>query len=259
MEWKPLKIIVAGDRSSSMMQLVVLLQRLGYEVTSAKSGAEALDLMERVPTNLVILDGHLSAQDGFTALEQIKNDHRWSNIPVIMMAAKHSKTSHDEYIRFGYEGLLTIPFDLNQMNILVQEYLSIDQSRCRKKLRVPFPRPVTLIYGGQANEYPAVNLSEGGIYLQTNHPLPVATEVEIILPLPRRKPLSVTGVVIYHKGSCAEVFNVAPGMAIEFQQLSVISSAALSLFITDMLLVDLPRGKDSIVLCEGQAEGGGKT
>jgi CheY-like chemotaxis protein len=255
MDRKILRIIVAGDHTSSMMQLVVLTRRLGYEVMPAESGAEALSLMEETVPDLVIFDGNLSAQDGVSALKQIKNDRRWSSIPVIMMAARHSKTSLDEYIHFGYEGLLTTPFDLRKMNILVQEYLSLEKRKSRKKLRAPFSQPVTLVCCGQTTQYQAANLSEGGIYLLTSQPLAVATEIELFLPISGSGPLQLTGVVIYHKGSCSEIFNAAPGMAIKFQHQSTLSAEALSAFITDMLLKDLPRGGNSIVSFGGQDSG----
>lgn len=243
MDRKTLRIIVAGDHTSSMMQLVVLARRLGYEAMPAKSGAEALSLMEKAPPDLVVLDGNLSAQDGFSALKQIKRDRRWSSIPVIVMVAGHSKTSRDEYIRFGYEGLLTTPVDLRKINILIQAYLSVEGKNSRKQQRVPFSRTVTLTHRGRTNQYQAVNLSEGGIYLKTGHPLPVATEVEIFLPT-GSYPLSIAGVVIYHKGSRAEVFNVAPGMAVEFQHQSAPFAEVLSSFISELLMENLPREGD---------------
>ncbi|MEJ2200263.1 MAG: response regulator, partial [Desulfuromonadaceae bacterium] len=216
MERDALRIIVAGNRTSAMRQLVVLLRRLGYEVVSAESGAEALNLMEVFSPDLVIFDGHLSASDGFSAMEKIKQDPRWSDLPTVLMAAGHSKTVHDEYIRFGYEGLLTTPFDLHQINVLIQEYLSIEEGKWRKKLRIPFDRPVALVHQGQTRQYQALNLSEGGIYLKTDQPLSIASRVELFLPFPGRVPLPIPGVVIYQRGSYAEVFQSDAGMAVEF-------------------------------------------
>ena len=252
MDKKTLKVIVAGGQTSSMQQLVVLLRRLGYQVTSAENGAQALALMETAPPHLIILAGHLSAKDGVSTQEQIKSQPRWSDIPVIMMAAKHSKTSQDEYIRFGYEGLLTPPFDLRQMNILVQEYLTTGNSKKRENLRIPFSRPVTLIHCGKTEKYQPRNLSEGGIYLQTRQPLPVGADVEVSLPLSKKAPLPLTGVVIYHKGSCIEVLKAAPGMAIEFHPPDPGSAAALSAYISEILLSGLPKGADSIIAMNRQ-------
>ncbi len=247
MDKQALRVIVAGGDSSSLRQLVVLLRRLGYEVRLAESAAEALTLMEAELSDLVILDGQLSAQDGITAQQLIKSRPRWANIPVIMLAARHSKTSQDEYIRFGYEGLLTPPFDLHQMNILVQEYLSTGDTKKRKNLRIPFTQPVTLIHCGKTTGYQPLNLSEGGIYLQTLKPLPVGAEVEISLPLPGMEPLTLTGMVIYQKGSSAEVLKAVPGMAIKFQPTDPLCSLALTHYISGILLKDLPTGADSIV------------
>lgn len=109
-----LKIIIAGGRITSTTQMLTLLDRLGYEAAATENGAQVLELLETEPANLVIFDGHLPARDVIATQEQIKKHPQWSNIPLIMMAARHSKTSHDEYISFGYEGLLATPFDLRQ-------------------------------------------------------------------------------------------------------------------------------------------------
>ncbi len=247
MDRKPLNIIIAGGRTPSTAQMLTLLDRLGYEATAAENGAQALELLEAKPANLIIFDGHLPARDVISTQEQIKRNPQWSNIPLIMMAARHSKTTHNEYIRFGYEGVLTTPFDLRQMHTLIQEFLATGERKKRTHPRVRFSLPVTVMHNEKTQEYQPLNLSEGGIYLKTDRPLQVGTVIGLSLPLPGGNPLSLIGLVIYQKGSSIEVLKAAPGMAIKFQKSEELASVALSDYISRALLKDLPTGAESII------------
>ncbi len=244
---KPIRIIVAGEKSPALMQMSIILGRLGYLVRSAENGAEVLKFMDTDPADLVIFDGHLPAKDGFAALEQIKKHPEWAKTPLILMSESYSKTSEDEYIQFGYSGLLTKPIDLRKMNILVQAYLTTLKNKGRKHLRIPFIEKVALIHEKRRERYAALNLSEGGIYLGTAATLAVGTEVEMELPLKNARPLRLNGVVIYHRGSYADVFKVEPGMAVEFTDLSQSESKTLAAYITDMLMGDLQQSSQQII------------
>lgn len=241
------RIIIAGSQTPSTTQLLTLLDRLGYDAFAAENGEQVLVLLETLPANLVIFDGHLPARDVVATQEQIKRHPQWSKIPLIMMAARHSKTAHNEYIRFGYEGLLTTPFDLRQMHTLIQEFLATGETQKRHHARIRFKLPVTLTHNENSREYQPLNLSEGGIYLKTERPLPVGTVVDLCLPLPGASPLKLTGLVVYQKGSSSEVRKAAPGMAIKFQKSAGLVAVAVADYISGILLEDLPAGTDSII------------
>ncbi len=242
-----IKIIVAGGHQTSLMQMVILLRRLGYEVVPAENGAEVLSIMEQSLPALVILDGHLPAKDGVSTSEFIKKHPEWCHIPVVMMAERYSKTCHDEYIRFGYAGLLTTPLDLQKMHILIQEFLAPPGGKIRQHLRTPFNHKVQLSHRGRTEKYWALNLSQGGIYLRTQAPLSIGSEVAITLIFGSAKRLEIPGVVIYHRGTFTDVFKVDPGMAIEFRDAEPEASSTLASFISDMLIGDLKRHPESIV------------
>ena len=252
MDSRALRIIVAGSHSSSSGQMLALLDRLGYNAIATETGEQALALLETIPADLIILDGHLPARDVIACREQIKRHQQWSNTPVIIMAARHSKTSHDEYIGFGYEELLTTPFDLRQMHTLIQTFLATGGVKNRQHPRIRFDQPVKLRQSGKEQQYQPLNLSEGGIYLKTDHPLPIGTYVEISLPVAGGNRLPVVGLIVHQKGTHKEVLNVVPGMAIKFQKSDDLLRVALADYITETALKGLPSGEDSIISRERQ-------
>ncbi len=242
-----IRVIIAGGKIPSTLQLHNLLDSLGYDAVVTENGEQALAILETKPAKLIIFDGHLPARDVIAAQEQIKHHPQWSAIPLVLMAAQHSKTADDEYFPFGYEALLTTPFDLRQLHTLMQEFLATGDTSKRHHPRVRFKIPVVVNNNGDIGIYQPLNLSEGGIYLLTEKPLPVGTAVDVSLTLPEQKPLTLVGLVIHQKGSRREVLNAVPGMAIKFQKSDQIATAKLSRFITTALSKDLPRGEGTIL------------
>lgn len=241
------RVIIAGGRIPTTLQLHSLLDSLGYDAVVTENGQDALAVLEAKPAQLIIFDGHLPARDVIGTQEQIKRHPQWSNIPLVMMAAQHSKTAQDDYFPFGYEALLSTPFELLQLHTLMQEFLATAKSSQRKHPRIRFKIPVVINHKGSVEIYQPLNLSEGGVYLKCKHPLPVGTAVDIALTLPGQKPLELAGLVIHQKGSRVEVLKAEPGMAIKFQKSDKISSAKISRFITNHLLTGLPQKGDAII------------
>lgn len=243
---RPLRVIIAGGKITSTQQLHTLLDRLGYEAIITENGAQALSLLEVKPAKLIIFDGHLPARDVIATQEQIGRHPQWAHIPLIIMAARHSKTRHEEYFPFGYEALLATPFDLRQLHTLMQEFLATGETKKRHHPRIRFKQPVAITHQGKTQEYQPLNLSEGGIYLKTDQPLPIGSAVDVGLPLPATS-LQLSGLVICQKGARIEVLRAEQGMAIKFQKSDHAALAALGDYISSLAQEDLPGVDESIV------------
>lgn len=79
------KILMADDEMSIRLLYSEELKERGYEVYLAANGREALEIVDLVPLDLVILDIKMSEMDGIEALRQIKERH--PDLPVILSTA----------------------------------------------------------------------------------------------------------------------------------------------------------------------------
>jgi len=79
------KILVADDEMAIRLLYSEELKEEGYEVYTAANGREALDIIENVPLDLVILDIKMPEMDGIEALRQIKE--KKPNLPVVLSTA----------------------------------------------------------------------------------------------------------------------------------------------------------------------------
>ncbi len=78
-------VLVVDDAPDSLRFLVATLEGVALRVLIATSGAAALDLLEHVIPDLVLMDAIMPGLDGFETTRRIKQDPRFAHLPVIFM------------------------------------------------------------------------------------------------------------------------------------------------------------------------------
>jgi PAS domain S-box-containing protein len=81
------RVLVVDDDHHVRPTLARLLQRGGFLVTEASDGRSALELIERNPPDLVLLDIRMPDIDGYEVLRQLKQHPTLSHIPVVILTA----------------------------------------------------------------------------------------------------------------------------------------------------------------------------
>ncbi len=104
-------ILVVDDDEVNRDVLGRRLQRLGYGVTEACDGIEALERMAAGGVDMVLLDVMMPNMDGFAVLEKHHDDPAIRDIPVVMISALDDMKSITRCIEAGAEDYLTKPFD----------------------------------------------------------------------------------------------------------------------------------------------------
>jgi len=82
------KILVVDDEMHLARILQFTLKNAGYEVSLAYDGKEALEMVQEINPDLVILDLVLPIVDGYKVCNKIKNDKSTESIPVIILTAR---------------------------------------------------------------------------------------------------------------------------------------------------------------------------
>lgn len=117
-------ILIVEDSPTQALLLTELLEKQGYEVLTARSGKEALDVLNNEEPALVITDIVMPEMDGYELTRAIKTDERLSHIPVILLT---SLADPDDVIR-GLEAqgdfYLTKPYDEVFLLTKVQSVIS---------------------------------------------------------------------------------------------------------------------------------------
>ncbi len=104
------RILAVDDDDMNRDMLTRRLNKLGYEVTEAANGRDALSKVKDGNFDLILLDILMPGLDGFQTLEFIKADPHHKHIPVIMLTALDDVDSTVRCIEAGAEDCVPKPF-----------------------------------------------------------------------------------------------------------------------------------------------------
>ena len=116
-------VMVVDDTDSARDLAERILRFYGLHAIGAKSGPEALALLEQTIPDLIFLDIAMPEMDGLSVLAQLRQDPRWESIPVVMLTALNDEESLSQARRLGAcEYLIKAAFTPLQMRDVVQRY-----------------------------------------------------------------------------------------------------------------------------------------
>jgi PAS domain S-box-containing protein len=106
------RILVVDDSADLREVFCALLQRAGYEILQAKTGAECLRIVSETPLDLVLLDVVLPDMSGIDVCKLIKRDEKTSGVLILNISGmKTSSTNAIEGLEGGADSYLTKPID----------------------------------------------------------------------------------------------------------------------------------------------------
>lgn len=86
-------VLVVDDEPDSLNFLLDTLDQTGMTVLVASDGQGALDLLQQVTPDLMLMDAVMPVMDGFEACRRLKRDKRFEHLPVIFMTGL-TETEH---------------------------------------------------------------------------------------------------------------------------------------------------------------------
>lgn len=241
------KIMVADDNRTFLMYMGLLLKRFDFEVLPAEDGIEVLRLIQLTRSDLLLLDVHMKQMDGLTVLRHIRSDKTTSHIPVIMASVDTTDETIAACKKLGCFDYLKKPIKINTLYDAIQRCFFSYRGTNRKVLRVQINQKITLKHQGNQYDLYTETLSERGLYVIKEDPLPVDSEVELALPITDHL-LSLRGRVIYTKKMFGDFMTLPPGMAIEFDERTDQDAQVLKQFIEDILAGDLMESQDEPII-----------
>jgi two-component system NtrC family response regulator len=118
-------ILVVDDEKNYLLVLSAVLEDEGYEVLTANSGHEALEIQKSSDLDLILTDMKMPAMDGLELLENVKASD--PDLPVIMMTAHGTIDKAVEAMQKGAYSYILKPFDNERLTIYVKKAVALFQ------------------------------------------------------------------------------------------------------------------------------------
>lgn len=122
---KPMKVLIVDDEPMLLDLFKRFLEKRGYEVITAKTCENGIEMAKSSLPNLILLDFNTkSAINGVEACERLRKDTLTANMPIIL-ASGHLKEEMDipSHIEMSLAAILHKPMGLDRLIGAVQEAL----------------------------------------------------------------------------------------------------------------------------------------
>ena len=115
------RVLVIDDDPGIRDYLETVALRLGYSVTVAGDGEEALATLDQSKPDIITLDAVLPGMDGLETLRLLKQ--RLPEVPVVMLSGHGQARTIVEAMKLGASDFLRKPFEVEELELAFQKAL----------------------------------------------------------------------------------------------------------------------------------------
>ncbi len=105
----------------------ILVRRIlvaeGHDIIEAGNAEEALQTLEALKPDLILMDINMPEVDGFTLTKRIKQNPAWQHIPIIALTANVMKGDRERVLQAGCDGYIQKPIDVDALPRQIATFL----------------------------------------------------------------------------------------------------------------------------------------
>lgn len=175
-----MKVLLVDDTEFFLKMEKSFLRHIPATILTASNGAEALDVAVEHRPDLIYMDVQMPVMDGLSCLKIIKSNPALRSIPVIMVFTPAGDITKGKLEAAGCDGVITKPMDRQVFLERGNKFLrDID----RRDKRVPCRIKVDFSVEGKKYQGVGIDLSDGGMFVQSMEDLPDKGHVRLSFQL----------------------------------------------------------------------------
>ena len=120
---KGAKILLVEDNEINQQVAQEILHKMGLQVEIAANGLQALEMLEEVEYDLVLMDVQMPVMDGYQATSKIRSSLRWANLPVIAMTAHAMREDREKSLQAGMNDQVNKPINPDELLEVLARYI----------------------------------------------------------------------------------------------------------------------------------------
>ena len=123
------RILIVDDTPANIQILADILKREGYQLSIATNGKQALEVLQKIRPDLVLLDVMMPEMDGFETCRQMKKSAEFHDIPIIFLTSKSDTEDIVKGFEIGAVDYVAKPFNSHELLARINTHLTIDSLR----------------------------------------------------------------------------------------------------------------------------------
>jgi two-component system cell cycle response regulator len=172
------RVLVVDDILANVKLLEARLQAEYFEVLTANSGQQALDVLARERVDVILLDVMMPGMDGFETCRQIKAGHTTHHIPVVMVTALDQPSDKVLGLESGADDFLTKPVDDIALVTRVRNLARLKMLNDEMIMRASTGKQMGIPDDGSYAR--ALSARSGRVLLVDDHPRSAARLLEVL-------------------------------------------------------------------------------
>jgi len=118
------RLLVVDDDPGLLLAVSDTLRAEGYDVATARRGADALVRVAETLPDLIISDIRMPGMDGYQLVRNLRSNARTRLVPIVFLSAKDETADRIEGFRTGVDAYVTKPFDSEELATVVASILN---------------------------------------------------------------------------------------------------------------------------------------
>jgi len=233
----PKKVLLVDDVELFLDLEKSFFRREDVQLLIAKTGRQAVDLAKQEQPSLIFMDLFMPGMNGDEACRLIKQSSATSHIPVVMVTHGGREADLDFCRTAGCDDILLKPINRNHFLETARRFLQLTE-----RIATRFKTKLSVRYGAETTSLLtdfALNISTGGLFLETANPLPVETPMTLEFPLPGREhPVVCQARVAWtNEPDSPSRLQLPSGMGLQFLDLKLADLQAIREYIRQECLV----------------------
>ncbi len=123
-----LNILVVDDEEHIRDMLLMVLENAGMNVTAVATAEEAQQSLAQATVDLLVLDWMLPGISGIEMARRLKNDSRFTSLPIILLTARIEKNDRIRAFEVGVNDYITKPFSPRDLIIRIKSAINISKN-----------------------------------------------------------------------------------------------------------------------------------
>ena len=119
-------VLVVDDSVTVRKVTSRFLERQGITAVVAKDGIDAIEILQELTPDLILLDIEMPRMDGFEVATQVRFNQRLRNIPIIMITSRTGEKHRERAFEIGVNGYMGKPFQEKELLRNIQNLLNIN-------------------------------------------------------------------------------------------------------------------------------------
>ncbi|MGD1806964.1 diguanylate cyclase [Dapis sp. BLCC M126] len=116
-------ILAVDDISTNLKLLRVILEPIGYSLTFAKGGHQAIERIKTSKPDLILLDLMMPEMDGLEVCKRLKSDPEYADIPIIFLTASNEQEHMINAFDLGAVDYINKPFKTAELFARIRNHL----------------------------------------------------------------------------------------------------------------------------------------